>query len=248
MLEKRIIPVLLLQNRKLVKSINFSKFNYLGDPINAVKIFSSKTVDELVVVDINASKKNTIDFDYLYKIANECFIPLTYCGGVNDLKSMEKIYKIGFEKIALDSATFLNKDFPNEGFLNQALNEFGSSSIVVSMTVRKNFLGKYKLYDHVLKKNRKIDINIFLQSIIKNNPGEIFLNNVSADGLMNGYDVELVSNIASKVNVPLTVCGGAGNIQDAKNILEIQNVTGAAAGSIFVYSSKNKGIMINYPL
>ena len=241
MLEKRIIPVLLIQNKKLVKSVKFSNYNYLGDPINAVKIFSTKTVNELVIIDIEASKKDYIDKDYLYKVADECFIPLTYSGGIKNLKEMEEIYKIGFEKISLDSIIFKDKFF-----LKEAVKEFGSSSIVVSLTVKKNFLGNYKLYNYLERKNRKEDLTNFIMFIQDMEPGEIFLNNVGYDGMMNGYDKLLIEKIAPKIQVPFTVCGGAGEINDAIDILSYKEVTGAAAGSIFVYSSKNKGIMINY--
>ncbi len=242
MLEKRLIPVLLIQNRKLVKSIKFKKHNYLGDPINAVKIFSTKTVNELIIVDIEASRKSKIDMDYLYMIADECFIPLTYCGGVDNLKQMEEIYKIGFEKIAIDSALFSNRDL-----LENAIKEFGSSSIVVSITIKKDLFGRYKIYDYVRNSFRKQSFFEFLNYVQTMDPGEIFLNNASYDGLMVGYDRAFVKSIAPNIQVPFTVCGGAGEIKDAYDILSLNEVTGAAAGSIFVYSSRNKGIMINYP-
>jgi cyclase len=241
MLEKRLIPVLLIQNRKLVKSIKFGNYNYLGDPINAVKIFSTKTVNELVIIDVEASRKDYIDKEYLNQLADECFIPLTYCGGVKNLKDMEQIYKIGFEKIALDSIIFKDKFF-----LKEAIKEFGGSSVVVSLTVKKNFLGNYKLYNYLERKNRIEDLTDFVMTIQDTEPGEIFLNNVSYDGMMNGYDKALIEKISSKIQVPFTVCGGAGEVADAIDILNYKEVTGAAAGSIFVYSSRNKGIMINY--
>ena len=242
MLQKRLIPVLLIQDKRLVKSIVFSKHNYLGDPINAVKIFSTKTVDELIITDISATRKNLVDLDYLKKIANECFIPLTYCGGINSIKIMKEIYKIGFEKIGLDSVLFNDKSF-----LSHAVNEFGSSSVVASITIRKNLFGTYKPYDFIKKKFRKDNLLESILNIQDQNPGEIFINNASNDGLMNGYDIKLIENIAPNISVPFSVCGGAGDIKDATDILKINEVTGAAAGSIFVYSSKERGIMINYP-
>ena len=242
MLHKRLIPVLLVQNKRLVKSVKFKNFNYLGDPINAVKIFSTKTVDELIITDIEATKNNAIDKEYLTKMASECFIPLTYSGGINNLKDMEDIFKIGFEKISIDSAYYHNNKF-----LKDAVEEFGSSSVVATVTIRKDFFGNYRLWDYVSKSNRKTKITEEILKIQDLQPGEIVLNNASLDGTMSGYDIPIIESVSSLMNIPFTVCGGAGEINDAKNILKIKNVTGAAAGSIFVYSSKEKGIMINYP-
>jgi imidazole glycerol-phosphate synthase subunit HisF len=238
----RIIPVLLLKNKGLVKTVKFQDPKYIGDPINAVKIFNEKEVDELIFLDITASgEKRKPNFEYLGKIASECFMPLCYGGGINSLEDIGKIINLGVEKVSVNSFAY-----SNPSFIKEAANEFGSSTIVVSVDVKKNLWGKYVVALNNGKTITKTDPLEYVRIIEDMEAGEILLNSVDRDGVMNGYDLELIAKISSAVNIPVVACGGAKNTDDFKSALN-SGASALAAGSMFVFHGKLKAVLISYP-
>ncbi|MFN7312670.1 MAG: AglZ/HisF2 family acetamidino modification protein [Bacteroidota bacterium] len=242
MLRARVIPVLLLKNKGLVKTIKFDKSKYIGDPINAVKIFNDKEVDEIVVLDIEASKQNRKpNFELIKSIAEECFMPLGYGGGISELDDIKKLFALGVEKVIINNAA-LN----DPKLITEAAKIFGDQSIVVCVDVTKNFWGKYLPFNHTKQKGIDKDILLYINEIISAGAGEIILNSVDLDGTMNGYDIKLIEKIANQISVPLVVCGGAGSLNDLKKAYQA-GASGLAAGSIFVYHGPHKAVLINYP-
>lgn len=242
MLKSRVIPVLLLKNNGLVKTIAFNKSKYLGDPINAIKIFNDKQVDELIFLDIQASKEDrTPDFELVKKIASECFMPLAYGGGISRVEHILKLFSIGVEKIIINSAVL-----ENQSLISEAAEIFGNQSIVVCIDVKKNFWGKNQIFCHV--NNKTIDLDVLEHAISCQNAGagEIMINSVDRDGIMKGFDLELIAKISSGISIPLIVCGGAGSIEDFKNAKD-RGASGIAAGSFFVYHGPHKAVLISYP-
>jgi imidazole glycerol-phosphate synthase subunit HisF len=242
MLRTRVIPVLLVKNNGLVKTIKFDKPKYIGDPINAVKIFNDKEVDEMIVLDIEASKLNKKpNFELIKSIAEECFMPLGYGGGINELEDIQRLFAIGVEKVILNTASFTNLNL-----ITEAAKIFGEQSIVVCIDVSKNFWGKYHPYSHITKKIVSIDLLSHIQKTIAAGAGEIFINNVDLDGTMNGYDTKLIELLAYKITTPLVICGGAGDLNHLKSGY-MAGASALAAGSLFVYHGPHKAVLINYP-
>lgn len=239
----RIIPVLLLSNQGLVKTIQFKNPNYLGDPINAVKIFNEKEVDELCLLDIDASKNGMKpDFEFLQDITSEAFMPLSYGGGITNISEIHKLFKIGFEKVILNTS-FIR----NPSLLTEAVNIAGSQSVVVSIDAKRNFWGKYETYICDGKENtHNIPVEV-AQKAEALGAGEIIINSMNEDGCMKGYDRQLVKSITTAVNIPVTACGGAGNLTDFKKIIHEDSAHAAAAGSLFVYYGRKKAVLINFP-
>jgi cyclase len=239
----RVIPTLLLDGSRLVKTISFKKRTYIGDPINAVKLFNDMEVDELAFFDINASKTGSeIKFDYLSKIASECFMPLSYGGGINNIEDIRKLFKIGFEKVIINSSSIEN---PN--LIIQASKQFGKQSIVGSIDVKKNFFGKKRVYLNGATKMIKIDPIDHAKELVKLGCGEIIICSVDHEGKMQGYDLNLIFDITSSINVPVIASGGAGNTRDFYEAIYKAKASAVAAGSMFVYQGVTKGILINYP-
>lgn len=242
MFEKRIIPLLLIRDKRLVKTEKFKNETYIGDPINAARIFSDKEVDELIICDKSATRSG-VNLDMLKEIVSECFIPITYAGGVKDINVMSQLYRIGIEKVCVDSFS-LND---NLTLVTEAVKRFGASSVVAGLTIDKTFFGSYKLYNCASKKNESKDPKSYLLELQRAGVGEIFINYKNRDGVMRGYDIDHLSSLIQGIEIPCVVCGGAGNLDDMNQVLKTEGITGAAAGSVFVYSSNTKGIMINYP-
>lgn len=242
MLRTRVIPVLLLRNKGLVKTVKFDKGKYIGDPINAVKIFNDKEVDELVLLDIDASKENRRpDFEAIKDIASECFMPLAYGGGITDMEDIRKLFSIGVEKVIINSTALTDLTL-----ISQASEVYGDQSIVVCVDVSKNFWGKYQVHAHTNKKHAHTDLVEYVQAAEKAGAGEIILNSVDLDGMMSGYDLKLIEKIAHSITVPLVACGGAGNINDLKKGFDA-GASALAAGSMFVYHGPHKAVLINFP-
>lgn len=239
----RVIPVLLLKNAGLVKTVGFKDAKYIGDPLNAVKIFNDKEVDELIFLDILATPQNrSIPLDLLKEIAEECFMPLSYGGGIKTLEDIRKILKIGIEKVIVNSQLFNDLNF-----LKAAIDQFGSSTIVASLDVKKNFWGKYELYSHGGKVNTKKDPLIFAKELNDLGVGEIMINSIDRDGTMKGYDLELISTVCSEVQVPVIACGGASSIDDFEKAVSQAGASAIAAGSMFVLHGKHRAVLISYP-
>ena len=242
MIRARVIPVLLLKNDGLVKTIQFKSPKYIGDPLNAVKIFNEKEVDEIAIIDIsNHLNSQGPNFKIIEEIASECFMPLMYGGGITTLDHINKLFAIGVEKVSLNSILHSKPELVSE-----AAKQYGSQSIIASIDVKKNFFGKYEVITNSGKINSKIEPVKFAIQMQNLGVGEIFLNSIDRDGLMNGYDIDLILNITSKINIPLIACGGARNIDDMKKALSIGNASAVAAGSMFVYHGKHNAVLINY--
>jgi len=243
MLRTRVIPVLLLKNKGLVKTIQFKTETYIGDPINAVKIFNDKEVDELIFLDITASKeKHLPNFELLEQLATECFMPFSYGGGINDFETAQKLLSIGIEKLIFNSLLF-------EPIveLRKIITNFGSSTVIGSIDIKKNFWGKYQVYSHSGREIKIKDPVIFAKRMNDEGVGEIMIASVDRDGMMNGYEIEMLEKIATAVSVPVIACSGAKSLSDFKDVVENAGASAVAAGSMFVYHGKLKGVLINFP-
>ena len=242
MLRTRIIPVLLMKNRGFYKGIKFKNHKYVGDPINTIKIFNEKEVDELIILDIEASKKSkAIDFEYLKDVVSEAFMPIGYGGGIKSVEDARKLFSIGIEKIILNTYAMLNLNLVKE-----LVDTFGSQSIVFSLDVKKNFFGQRHVYIFSGSKNTKqnpIDVAIKMQNL---GVGEIILNNIDRDGTFLGYDLDLIRKISSVLSIPLIACGGAKNLEDFKLAKEA-GAHACAAGAMFVFHMPHRAVVISYP-
>jgi cyclase len=244
MLRPRIIPCLLVRNKGLVKTINFKNPKYVGDPINAVKIFNEKEVDELMVLDIDASGENRDpDFMMIKNLAAECRMPLCYGGGVKSVEQAREIINLGAEKVALSSAAV-----EHPSLISNIAESVGKQSVIVVLDVRKKgFSGKYEVYTHNGTRPTGKSPKDFALEFEKLGAGEIVLNSIDNDGMMKGYDMKLIQSIRDAINVPMTVLGGAGSLTDIKQIIDRFGVMGVAAGSLFVFKGIYKAVLINYP-
>jgi cyclase len=243
MARPRIIPVLLLKDRGLVKTTKFQQPVYVGDPINAVKIFNEKEVDELIILDINATRQQlTPRYEYLREIVSECFSPLAYGGGIKTIDHIKKLIQSGIEKVVINTACCTDPEF-----LKRASSDFGSSTIIAAMDVRKNIFGKYSVYTHAGSKNTGLDPIRHAMNLQQLGAGELFLNNIDLDGTMKGYDHHLVRKIVDAVDIPVIVCGGAADNDDLYRAIKTSGASAAAAGSIFVFQGKHRGVLITYP-
>ncbi len=243
MLSKRVIPVLLLRGNGLYKTVQFKKPVYIGDPINAVKIFNEKEVDELCFLDIEASKnKQEPNYELLGKILDEAFMPFGYGGNITNVEQVRKLLKMGIEKVVINTAAF-----ENPTLIPALYEKFGASTIVAAVDVKKNFFGKYELYSHDGTKAQKGNVFEYCVQLEKAGAGELLVNSVDRDGKMNGYDIALIKEIANKVGIPVIACGGAGKLADIKECSDETNAAAFAAGSLFVYHGPHKAVLINYP-
>jgi imidazole glycerol-phosphate synthase subunit HisF len=243
MLQKRIIPCLLLHKGGLYKTEKFRKPTYIGDPINAIKIFNEKEVDELMFLDIDASVQNKEpNYKMIEDIASECFMPLCYGGGVKTVEQMKKIYSLGVEKISISCQSILNPLL-----IKEAASIFGNQSVIVTIDIKKDFWGKKKVFINNGKKNTKLDPLEFIKQVEILGAGEIVINSCDNDGVMQGFDCELLKEIKLNTKVPIIALGGAGNLNHIKEVFKVANVDAVACGSMFVYQGALKGVLISYP-
>lgn len=239
----RVIPVLLLRNFGLVKSVSFANHRYIGDPINAVKIFNDLKADELVFLDILASKEHrTISPEFVKDVGEEANMPFAAGGGINTLDQIQSIIAAGAEKVVINTKAALEPDF-----IRKASETFGSSTIVVCMDVKKKFLGKEQTWIMNGSKATGHDPVKFAQLMEDNGAGEIIIQSIARDGTMQGYDIALIRKISEAVKVPVVALGGAGTITHMKQAYQEAFANGLAAGSMFVYHGARRGILINYP-
>lgn len=239
----RVIPVLLLRNRGLVKTVKFKEEKYVGDPFNAVKIFNEKEVDELCFLDIDATLEGREpNYGYLKEIATECFMPLSYGGGVKSIEQIKRLIQSGIEKIVINNEALENPDF-----VRAATDAFGASTIVGAMDVKKNFWGKYQVYSHAKKAHVGIAPDQFARKLQELGVGEIFVNDVDNDGMMEGYNLELIRSITKVVDVPVIACGGCGRLEDIGAVVNQAGAAAAGVGSFFVFHGKHKAVLITYP-
>jgi imidazole glycerol-phosphate synthase subunit HisF len=243
MLLPRIIPCLLVKNGGLVKTLRFSEPKYVGDPINAVKIFNEKEVDELIVVDIDASVMGKEpNYTLIKSLAAECRMPLCYGGGVKAVDQFERIVSLGVEKVAISSAAI-----EDPSLIAGAAEVVGSQSVVVVMDVKKSPRGKYELWTHNgTRRTGKSPIE-FARDVERAGAGEIVVNSIDNDGVMKGYDLELASGVRDATSLPMTILGGAGSLKDIATLIHSFGIVGAAAGSLFVFKGVYRAVLINYP-
>ncbi len=244
MLRPRIIPCLLVTRKGLVKTIRFAEPKYVGDPINAVKIFNEKEVDELVVLDIDASRHGTEpDYTLIQNLAAECRMPLCYGGGIKSLEQAIRIIKMGVEKVSLSSAAI-----ENPALISQIARFIGSQSVVIVLDVRRGkSLGSFEVWTHNGTRNTRLDAVTVARQMQKAGVGEVVLNSIDNDGVMKGYDLDLVRAVRPVVSVPMTVLGGAGSLNDIGALFREAGIIGAAAGSLFVFKGSFRAVLINYP-
>ncbi|MFA6148729.1 MAG: AglZ/HisF2 family acetamidino modification protein [bacterium] len=244
MLYPRIIPCLLVKDKGLVKTVNFRNPKYVGDPINAVRIFNEKEVDELIVLDIDATADNRgPDYNMVENLAAECRMPLCYGGGVTTSEQVQKIIQLGVEKVAISSAAI-----ENPGLVTEAAECMGNQSVVVVLDVKKNSIGdKYEVWTHNGSKNTGKCPSEFAKQMERLGAGEIVMNSIDNDGVMKGYDLTLVDMIRESIRVPLTVLGGAGSLHDMGRLIHKYGAIGVAAGSLFVFKGIYRAVLINYP-
>lgn len=244
MLRPRIIPCLLVHKGGLVKTIGFGSPKYVGDPLNAVRIFNEKEVDELTVLDIDASRQGREpDYSLIANLALECRMPLCYGGGVKTVEQFERIISLGVEKVAISSGAIERPEL-----ISQAAARVGSQSVVVVLDVKKTgLLRRPELV--TLNATRKTGLapEEFARRVQALGAGEIILNSVDRDGEMKGYDLDLVQQVRAATTLPLTVLGGAGSLDDMRELIRRYRVIGAAAGSLFVFKGKYRAVLINYP-
>ena len=238
----RIIPVLLMDDRDLIKTVNFKDRTYLGDPVNAVKIFNRKGIDELAVLDIGATRNNREpDFEILKDIATEAFMPLACGGGITTVNQVHELLAIGYEKVIINTGLIRNPKL-----ISKSAELFGSQSIVASIDAVK-VKGAYKCAiadgTEIIEKS-PVELAIEAERL---GAGEIIINSIDRDGMMQGYDTELVKNVVSSVKVPVVAIGGAGGIKDLKDVLENGHAHAAAGGSMFVYYGRLKAVLITAP-
>jgi len=238
----RVIPVLLIYKNGLTKTIKFKQHKYVGDPINAVKIFNEKEVDEIVVLDISATNENRgPDIKLISDIASEAFMPLAYGGGIRTLEEIKALINCGVEKIVLNTSAVVNPVL-----LKDASEWIGSQSLVVSIDVKKNIFGKYKVYSHNGRRNTGIDPVVFAIKMAKSGVGEIYLNSIDLDGTFGGYDLELIKAVSSAVSIPVVALGGARGIDDFSNAIQ-SGASAVAAGSLFIFQMPHRAVLISYP-
>ena len=246
MLRPRIIPCLLVHNGGLVKTKCFKNHKYVGDPINAVRIFNEKEADELMVLDIDATVNRSLpNFKLIAKLATECRMPLCYGGGITSADQAARIVDMGVEKVAVSSAVLAEPDL-----VSQLASAVGRQSVVAVLDIRRRaglFSKGYEICTHNGKTGYKYDPIAFAQQLQDAGAGEIVINAVDRDGLMQGYDLDLAAGFKEALKVPLTLLGGAGSLKDISDLIASLGVVGAAAGSLFVFKGKYRAVLINYP-
>jgi len=242
MYRARVIPCLLLSGERLVKTVRFTQPTYIGDPINAVKIFNDREVDELAILDISATReRRDPPFEHLRAIAGECFMPLSYGGGVRTLEQARQLFGIGVEKVLINSAA---ADDPS--LLAAIAAEYGSQAVIAGIDVKKDWLGRTRVFTSAGTRNTGRTPSEYAQAMAGSGAGEILLTSIDRDGTMTGYDLELIREISAAVSIPVIACGGAGSVRDFGPAIAA-GASAVAAGSLFVFSGPRRAVLINYP-
>ncbi|MBV4501032.1 AglZ/HisF2 family acetamidino modification protein [Pseudomonas shirazensis] len=243
MLRKRIIPCLLLKDRGLVKTVKFKDPKYVGDPINAIRIFNEKEVDELILLDIEASMlKQEPNYQLIAEVAGECFMPICYGGGIRTLAHADKLFGLGVEKISINAAALADISI-----ITDIAKKYGSQSVVGSIDCRKGFFGGYSVYAASGASNTKRSPVEWAQTLESAGIGEILLTSIDQDGTQRGFDAGLIDSVVKGVHVPVIACGGAGAVSDLTDLFDQTGVSAAAAGSLFVFHGKHRAVLISYP-
>lgn len=243
MLKTRVIPCLLLRNRGLVKTVRFKDAMYVGDPINTVRIFNEKLVDELIFVDITASVEGSRpQFKLIEEIATECFMPFAYGGGVRDFADAKRLFSVGAEKLAVN--TFFHE---RPEFVTRLSDHFGAQSVIVSLDVKRNFLGRYSVWSKGGRQNTGMDPVRCAVQAAQAGAGEVLLTSIDRDGTFQGYDLELIRSVAREVDLPVIASGGAGKVEDFGRAVKEAGAAAVAAGSLVVYQGRHRAVLINFP-
>ena len=243
MLKTRVIPCLLLKGWGLVKTVHFKNPSYIGDPINTVRIFNEKEVDELIFLDICATTEGRKPpYKILSEIASECFMPVTYGGGIRSIEDIRIILSFGIEKVAINTYTIENPEF-----IRKAADIFGSQSIVVSIDAKRDGFSCYKIHTPFRENIDELDPVQRAARAEQLGAGEILLTSVDRDGTMEGYDLELITKVSHAIGIPVIACGGAGSINDFSKAVKLGGVSAVAAGSMFVYQGRSRSVLINFP-
>jgi len=242
MLKHRLIPALLLRNSGLVKTTKFKEPRYIGDPINAIRIFNEKEVDELMVLDITASKEHREpNYALIEQFAGECFMPLCYGGGIRTVHQARQLFALGVEKVCIQSAAL-----ENVSFISELADQFGSQSIMVSVDIKKNWLGKLKFYQASSAKFLEGSWLDHLSAFVAAGAGEVLLNSVDKDGTLGGPDLQIIKKASDHVSVPLIAVGGVSSLFDIKACVDA-GASAVAAGAFFVYHGPHRAVLITYP-
>lgn len=235
--------MLLLKDNGLVKSVRFRNHKYVGDPINAVKIFNEKEVDELALLDITAGREGRKpNIRRIQEIASEAFMPVSYGGGITTVNEVKEILFTGIEKVIINRSAV-----ENPGLITEIASKFGSQSVVVSIDVKKNIWGKYKVFTEGGTRNSNLDPEVFSKECVERGAGEIMLTSIDADGTYKGFDLEIIRRVASAISIPLIACGGAGSIEDFRDVVKTGHASAVAAGSMFVFQRPHNAVLISYP-
>jgi cyclase len=242
MFQARVIPCLLLRGNGLVKTKKYKDAVYVGDPVNAVRIFSDKEADEIVILDIDASRHgNEPNYELIAEMAGEAFMPVAYGGGVRTLEQIRRLIRSGVEKVVINTLATESTDL-----IRAAVDVFGSQAIVGGVDVRRKILGGFSVVAKSATVVTRLNLQEHIQALVKAGIGELFINDVDRDGTMVGYDLDLVRAVA-KAPVPVVVCGGAGTMQHLSQAIHEGGASAVAAGSMFVFHGKHRAVLINYP-
>ena len=242
MLRKRIIPILQLKDDELIKSYKFKNPQYVGDPVNVVRIFNEIKVDEIILLDIFKSKNNSeINFEIIKDIADECRMPFTYGGGIKNLKQVEKLFSIGVEKISINTAAL-----ENEKLIKSLSQIYGSQSVVVSIDVKDNFFGKKKIFNSTKNKFLQENLASKIEKYIKLGAGEILINNISREGTLLGFDYSILDLLNKKIEIPLILNGGINSYSEINKILDINYIDAVGVGAFFIYYGPHRAVLISY--
>lgn len=243
MLRTRIIPVLLLRNESLVKTVRFGKFTYVGDPCNTVRIFNELEVDELIFLDITATReKRAPNLRVLADIANECFMPLGYGGGIRSLEDAKKVFDIGFEKIAINSYAIEQPQL-----ISQLAAHYGNQAVIASIDVKRDLWRHHQVYAHSGASVSIKDPVQWAQEVEARGAGEILLTSVDQEGTWDGFDVELIRRVTDTVTIPVIAHGGAGTVAHIGAAVKQGNASAVALGSMVVFQKKGMGVLVNFP-
>lgn len=243
MLATRAMPCLLMRRGALVKTVRFKETIYVGDPVNAVRIFNQKEVDELILLDIGATVDGSdIDYDSIGKVVGECFMPICYGGGIRDVAQMRRLFAMGIEKLSLSSAAIADPDL-----VRRAAGEFGSQAIVVTLDHRKPMLGKQTVYTHGGKQTTKRSPVELARLMEQAGAGEILLYSIDRDGTWEGFDLATIAEVAAAVNVPVIASGGAGKLEHMRAAIKEAGASAVAIGSMAVFQAKDLGVLIKFP-
>ncbi len=243
MYRNRVIPCLLIRGNGLVKTRKFKDAVYVGDPVNAARIFSEKEADEIVILDIDASREGREpNYELVAEIAGECFMPMAYGGGVRSLGQVRKLIRSGVEKVVINSAAT-----ESTRLITEASEVFGSQAVVAAVDVKRNLLGGLRVMARSASVETKLKLDIYVKQLVTAGAGEIFLNNIDRDGMMAGYDLDLIRSVTQQVNVPVVACGGAGSLNHIIEAVRDAGASAAAAGSMFVFHGKHRAVLISYP-